>query len=74
MLRRLKRAAQHLGIWQDDPQPSIARRLGSTSGFGTFRTWRDVRSLVAVGGKPDIANVVQQQCFARGGRSTFAPS
>jgi hypothetical protein len=30
-----------------------------TSGDGTFETSRDVRSLVAVGGKPDIANVVQ---------------
>ena len=27
--------------------------------IGTFETSRDVRSLVAVGGKPDIANVVQ---------------
>jgi hypothetical protein len=33
-----------------NPEPST---------HGTFRTWRDVRSLVAVGGKPDIANVVQ---------------
>ena len=30
-----------------------------TSANGTFETSRDVRCLVAVGGKPDVANVVQ---------------
>jgi hypothetical protein len=47
--------------WPASYNSSLTKQRGerATSAHGTFRTWRDVRSLVAVGGKPDIANVVQ---------------
>src|SRR5258705_1456059 len=49
------RAMPHRAAAAARPRRRIDRIRSATSQFGTFETYHDVRSLVAIGGRADIA-------------------
>jgi hypothetical protein len=46
-------------------------RISATSVVGTFETFRDVRYLVAIGGKADVADIVKPTRMTQRGSATL---